>query len=160
MIVKRKLYSVMDEEGNLGYYLYNESTGEEKLFSVVEDEKMYARGVGSAVTAAKQMASSKGMGVANKVAKNAQGLRNAPWYTTSSDLKKQLSAGRKEFLTRKDYKNVPQLHHNINMRSELVKDGIYKNGFKVPQSYAEAAIGVDKRPLSMVRDVTANFLRR
>lgn len=38
MIVKRKLYSVMDEEGNLGYYFYNESTGEEKLFSV-EDEK-------------------------------------------------------------------------------------------------------------------------
>jgi uncharacterized protein YcfJ len=33
MIVKRKLYSVMDEEGNLGYYLYNESTGEEKLFT-------------------------------------------------------------------------------------------------------------------------------
>ena len=33
MIVKRKLYSVMDEEGNLGYYLYNESTGEEKLFA-------------------------------------------------------------------------------------------------------------------------------
>ena len=32
----------MDEEGNLGYYLYNESTGEEKLFSVVEEEKMYA----------------------------------------------------------------------------------------------------------------------
>ena len=33
MIVKRKLYSVMDEEGNQGYYLYNEATGEEKLFS-------------------------------------------------------------------------------------------------------------------------------
>ena len=33
MIVKRKLYSVMDEEGNQGYYLYDESTGEEKLFS-------------------------------------------------------------------------------------------------------------------------------
>lgn len=32
----------MDEEGNLGYYLYDESTGEEKLFSVVEDEKLYA----------------------------------------------------------------------------------------------------------------------
>jgi hypothetical protein len=29
----------MDEEGNLGYYLYNESTGEEKLFSVVEEEE-------------------------------------------------------------------------------------------------------------------------
>ena len=42
MIVKRKLYSVMDEEGNLGYYLYNESTGEEKLFSVVEEERLYA----------------------------------------------------------------------------------------------------------------------
>ena len=39
MIVKRKLYSVMDEEGNQGYYLYNESTGEEKLFSVEDDEK-------------------------------------------------------------------------------------------------------------------------
>ena len=44
MIVKRKLYSVIDEEGNLGYYLYNESTGEEKLFSVVEDERLYFLG--------------------------------------------------------------------------------------------------------------------
>jgi hypothetical protein len=42
MIVKRKLYSVIDEEGNLGYYLYNEATGEEKLFSVVEEERLYA----------------------------------------------------------------------------------------------------------------------
>ena len=30
-MIKNKLYSVMDEEGNLGYYLYNESTGEEKI---------------------------------------------------------------------------------------------------------------------------------
>ena len=44
-MIKNKLYSVMDEEGNLGYYLYNESTGEEKTFSVVEEEKMFARGV-------------------------------------------------------------------------------------------------------------------
>ena len=43
MLIKRKLFSVMDEEGNLGYYLYNESTGEEKLFSIVdEEERMYA----------------------------------------------------------------------------------------------------------------------
>lgn len=41
MIVKRKLSSFIDEDGNLGYYLYNESTGEEKLFSVVEEEKLY-----------------------------------------------------------------------------------------------------------------------
>ena len=33
MLIKRKLFSIMDEEGNLGYYLYNESTGEEKLFA-------------------------------------------------------------------------------------------------------------------------------
>jgi hypothetical protein len=33
MLVKRKLYSVMNEEGNLGYYLYDEATGEEKLFA-------------------------------------------------------------------------------------------------------------------------------
>ncbi len=39
MIVKRKLFSFIDEDGNLGYYLYNESTGEEKLFSVVEEEE-------------------------------------------------------------------------------------------------------------------------
>ena len=39
MLIKRKLYSVIDEEGNLGYYLYNEATGEEKLFSVVEEEE-------------------------------------------------------------------------------------------------------------------------
>ena len=44
MLVKRKLYSVMDEEGNLGYYLYDENSGEEKLFSVVEDEKLYFLG--------------------------------------------------------------------------------------------------------------------
>ncbi len=42
MIVKRKLFSFIDEDGNLGYCLYNEATGEEKLFSVVEDERMYA----------------------------------------------------------------------------------------------------------------------
>lgn len=42
MIVKRKLFSVIDEEGNLGYYLYNEATGEEKLFSVVEEEREFA----------------------------------------------------------------------------------------------------------------------
>ena len=42
MIVKRKLFSFIDEEGNLGYYLYNEATGEEKLFSVVEDEREFA----------------------------------------------------------------------------------------------------------------------
>ena len=42
-MIKNKLYSVMDEEGNLGYYLYNESTGEEKLYSVVdEEERLYA----------------------------------------------------------------------------------------------------------------------
>lgn len=35
MIVKRKLYSVMDEEGNQGYYLYDEATGEEKMFAVM-----------------------------------------------------------------------------------------------------------------------------
>ena len=34
MLIKRKLYSVIDEEGNLGYYLYDESTGEDKLFAV------------------------------------------------------------------------------------------------------------------------------
>jgi hypothetical protein len=44
MIIKRKLYSVMDEEGNIGYYHYDESTGEEKLFSAVveEEERVYA----------------------------------------------------------------------------------------------------------------------
>lgn len=44
MIVKRKLYSVIDEEGNLGYYLYDETTSEKKLFSVVEDERLYFLG--------------------------------------------------------------------------------------------------------------------
>ena len=33
----------MDEEGNQGYYLYNEATGEEKLFSVVEEEREFAK---------------------------------------------------------------------------------------------------------------------
>lgn len=36
MLIKRKLYSVIDEEGNLGYYLYNENNGEEKLFSKID----------------------------------------------------------------------------------------------------------------------------
>ena len=31
----------MDEEGNLGYYLYDEATGEEKMFSVVEEERLF-----------------------------------------------------------------------------------------------------------------------
>ena len=34
MLVKKKLYSVMDEEGNLGYYLYDESNGEERMFAL------------------------------------------------------------------------------------------------------------------------------
>lgn len=33
MLIKKKLFSVLDEEGNLGYYLYDEYTGEEKMFS-------------------------------------------------------------------------------------------------------------------------------
>ena len=35
MLVKRKLYSVMDEEGNQEYYLYDENNGEEKMFATV-----------------------------------------------------------------------------------------------------------------------------
>ena len=70
MIVKRKLYSVMDEEGNQGYYLYNEATGEEKLFSVVEEEQReFARGTGAAVYYAEQMMKNKGNKIANKAAK-------------------------------------------------------------------------------------------
>lgn len=69
MIVKRKLFSFIDEDGNLGYYLYNESTGEEKLFSVVEEEREFARGVGSAVKVAMKRASSKGQGAINKAVK-------------------------------------------------------------------------------------------
>ena len=76
MLVKRKLYSVIDKEGNLGYCLYNESTGEEKLFSVVEEEeRMYARGVGNAVTEAVKRASTKGNKVANKAAKRIDKVR-------------------------------------------------------------------------------------
>lgn len=40
MIVKRKVFSVIDKEGNLGYYLYDEATGEEKLFSEKKEEKI------------------------------------------------------------------------------------------------------------------------
>ena len=43
MIVKRKLYSVMDEEGNHGYYLYNEATGEERLFAENDKEEKKER---------------------------------------------------------------------------------------------------------------------
>ena len=32
----------MDEEGNLGYYLYDETTGEEKMFSVVEEQREFS----------------------------------------------------------------------------------------------------------------------
>ena len=71
MIVKRKLFSFIDEDGNQGYYLYNESTGEEKLFSVVEEEREFARGVGQAVKAATQFMQTKGQGAINKAAKKA-----------------------------------------------------------------------------------------
>ena len=50
MLVKRKLYSVMDEEGNLGYYLYDESNGEERMF---------ARGTKEAGKAAKEFLKKK-----------------------------------------------------------------------------------------------------
>lgn len=33
MKLKRKIFGFIDEDGNQGYYLYNEVTGEEKLFS-------------------------------------------------------------------------------------------------------------------------------
>ena len=45
MIVKRNLFSCIDEDGNLGYCLYNESTGEEKLFSMVRKEALSPKGV-------------------------------------------------------------------------------------------------------------------
>lgn len=69
MIVKRKLYSVMDEEGNLGYYLYNEVTGEEKLFSVVEEEREFARGTKEAGKKAAKFLAKKGNKIVNKEAK-------------------------------------------------------------------------------------------
>lgn len=39
MLIKKKFFSILDEEGNLGYYLYDEATGEEKLFADKEGEK-------------------------------------------------------------------------------------------------------------------------
>ena len=68
MIVKRKLFSFIDEDGNQGYYLYNESTGEEKLFSVVEEEREFARGTGAAVYYAEQMVRRGGQKALNKTA--------------------------------------------------------------------------------------------
>ena len=37
-MIKNKLYSVIDEEGNQGYYLYNEATGEERIFADLDEE--------------------------------------------------------------------------------------------------------------------------
>ena len=65
----------MDEEGNLGYYLYDEATGEEKLFSVVEDERMYARGTKEAGKKAAEFLAKKGNKIANKVRKREDLLR-------------------------------------------------------------------------------------
>ena len=69
MIVKRKLFSFIDEDGNLGYYLYNENTGEEKLFSVVEEEREFARGTKEAGKKAAEFLSKKGNKIANKIEK-------------------------------------------------------------------------------------------
>ena len=69
MIIKRKLFSFIDEDGNLGYYLYNESTGEEKLFSVVEEEREFARGTKEAGKKAAEFLAKKGNKIANKIAK-------------------------------------------------------------------------------------------
>ena len=67
----------MDEEGNQGYYLYDEATGEEKLFSIVEEEQReFARGVGMAVQNATQFAQSKGQSAFNKAAKRSFELNN------------------------------------------------------------------------------------
>lgn len=46
MLIKRKFFSILDEEGNLGYYLYDESTGEEKLFSSVDCDVLEQREFG------------------------------------------------------------------------------------------------------------------
>lgn len=56
----------MDEEGNQGCYLYNESTGEEKLFSVVEEEREFARGTKEAGKKAMEFLSKKGNKKLNK----------------------------------------------------------------------------------------------
>ena len=69
MIIKRKLFSFIDQDGNLGYYLYNEATGEEKLFSVVEEEREFARGTKEAGKKAAEFLAKKGNKIANKIAK-------------------------------------------------------------------------------------------
>ena len=135
MIVKRKLYSVMDEEGNLGYYLYDESTGEEKMFSVVEDEKMYARGVGMAVQNATRMAQSKGLGAINKAAKRNDLLRQTglPKFkpenfrtvpTPKSDFDKALSGVRNNSRWEGKsvrYKDAP-INAKINAKPKMIRE--------------------------------------
>ena len=127
MIVKRKLYSVIDEEGNLGYYLYNEATGEERMFSVVEDERLYARGVGMAVQNATRMAQSKGFGAANKAANKIDLIKKSG--TTkfiNSDSKKLHSMRFRNKPIVPQQSGLPtqarSLHDKITMKGNLIND--------------------------------------
>lgn len=123
MIVKRKLFSFIDEDGNLGYCLYNESTGKGKLFSVVEDEKMYARGVGQAVKAATQMVQSKGQGMANKAAKNLAeaGGKRGMLGTYNKTATRQVRSGFSP--TSFNYKKPSNVHEIINARARSTYPG-------------------------------------
>ena len=74
----------MDEEGNQGYYLYNESTGEEKLFSIVEEERKFARGTKEAGKKAMEFLSKKGNKGVKKINYNRMSSFLAPSEYKSS----------------------------------------------------------------------------
>ena len=128
----------MDEEGNLGYYQYNEATGEEKLFSVVEEEREFARGTKEAGIEAAKYLAKKGNKIANKVRKREDLLRQTGLHkfksenfrtvpTPESDLNKALSMVRdknsskaEEILTKKEYRIAP-INDKINSKSNMVR---------------------------------------
>ena len=140
MIVKRKLYSVMDEEGNMGYYLYNASTGEEKLFSVVEEEeRLYARGVGMAVQQATKMAQSKGMGAVNKalgresLIKSTRNLKPKFANLPDNRVLKSARSTNKPIVPQKGNFNAPKgLHEKITQRGNYISDFQRNSGVNHP----------------------------
>ena len=121
MIVKRKLFSFIDEDGNLGYYLYNEATGEEKLFSVVEEEREFARGTKEAGKIAKELLSKKGNKAINKKLKRSQLLKEFNNHYLNEPKPGELKINPRFYksLVDNSEKNLYDLYKHKNMAAEF-----------------------------------------
>ena len=125
MYIRRKVFSILTDEA-----------GEERLYSVnetliegygVEEEREFARGVGSAVKVATQMARSKGQGVINKAANKIDLIKKAPTTKFINSDSKKLHAmrfGNKPVIPQQSGlpTQAKSLHDKITMKGNLIND--------------------------------------